>query len=101
MTMNRDKTIPAVLLGSLLLLSACKTPAKSTGAQPDTGKGKAVQAEQYYPVQTTGTWIPRKVKKKSDIVANGVTSTEGAALEQVIDAGRARQPQDATVSTRR
>lgn len=98
--MNYNEVIPAALVGSLLLLSGCSTTAKSTGAQPEAVKdqAKAVQTEQYYPVQTTGSWIPRKVKKKEDIVGNGVVAVEGAALEQAVDAGRSRQPRDASVT---
>lgn len=78
--------MPCILVCSLLLLTACSSPTKSAAPQQPA----KAQKEEYAQAQSIGSWIPRKTKKKEDVVAIGVSAVEGQALENVVNAGLSR-----------
>lgn len=80
----------AAVLACAVALTGCTTT-KTTSATPE--KPKAAKAE-YEQVNSMGSWIPRKVKKKSDLVADGTSTVDGSALERVQEAGHTRVPRD-------
>lgn len=64
-----------------------------TGCQTTTASGdQPVVRKQQTTYTGTGTWIPRKVKKKSDLIGDQTTVTSGEALERANRAGLTRVP---------
>lgn len=96
--MNPARTAPIALVAITLLLSACSSPSKSAETKD---KPKAAKQETYYQVESTGSWIPRKVRKKEDLMGSAVTAVEGEAMQKAIDAGATRHPKDADILSTR
>jgi hypothetical protein len=76
--MNRPPLLTIALVGSCAFLAGCNTPP----APAETKKASAKE-ETYVPVNSMGSWIPRKVKKKEDIIGDSGQVASGSALEKI------------------
>ncbi len=85
--MNHRLTFVIVALSAAAFLAGCNTTAK-TAAQPEKPKA-AASDEEYVQVNSTGSWLPRKVKKKRDLVGDATQQTSAEALQKVQDLGKA------------
>lgn len=83
-----SRLLPALLaVLAAAFLAGCNTTAK-TATQAE--KPKAAQAEEEtVEVSSTGSWLPRKVKKKRDLVGDATQQTSAEALQKVQDLGKA------------
>lgn len=70
------------------LLAGCNTTAK-TAAQPEKPKAAAQAEEETVEVNSTGSWLPRKVKKKRDVIGDSTQQASAEALQKVQDLGKA------------
>lgn len=73
-------------VGAIALVTGCATDKKTAD---DTKKTPSAAQEEYVTVNSMGSWIPRKVKKKDDLIGDktGVASAE--ALQKVQNMGAA------------
>ena len=62
-----------------------------TSAQPEKQKASR---DEYVQVNSMGSWIPRKVKKKSDLIGDSTQVVESDALQRVQAAGAANVPKE-------
>jgi curli biogenesis system outer membrane secretion channel CsgG len=86
---TRTALVAAILLGAAGL-AGCKTTPSSTAT---VEKPKAAKTD-YQQVNSMGSWIPRKVKKQSDLIGDSTKVVDGSALERVQQAGHTKVPRD-------
>lgn len=82
---------PALCAGLLLwavALAGCKSTQTTSAEKPKAAK------QEYVQVNSMGSWIPRKVKKQADVIADGTHTVDGAALEKVQQAGHSNVPRE-------
>ena len=71
-------------LPALCFIAGCVTKNDQTQQAPTAPKDT-----QAVKVEGVGSWIPRKVKSKKDIIGDGTVMTDSRAMEQANAAGRA------------
>ncbi len=82
-----------------VLLSGCTAPAKTTDAGKETPK--TVKQEDSAQYSSVGSWIPRKVKKKEDVLGTNTQTVSAEALQKVDDRSSTLQPRDGPAPTGR
>lgn len=86
-------TRPALLAGLVgsLLLTSCNTT-QTTASKP----AEAVQTtERTKHVNSLGSWIPRKVTTKADLIGDSAQDVDAQALERIQASGLTKGPKDA------
>lgn len=85
----KSRLLPCVLLGSLLLAATagCNSTATTAETKQAPAATKAEPAkesrQEYVRVNSMGSWIPRKVKKQSDLIGDNTKTAEAGALQRV------------------
>lgn len=89
------------LLGSVLLvaLAGCNSTATTAEAAKQPAGTKAEPAKEtrqqdYVRVNSMGSWIPRKVKKQSDLIGDSTKTAEAGALQRVQESSLANTVRD-------
>ena len=84
--MNLRLIPPALVVPSIILLSCgCTSPTKTAESKQQPA---AAQAEEpYVPVNSLGSWIPRKVKTKSDLLGDSTKTVAPEAMNAVTARG--------------
>ena len=98
--MNTPKLATLALFTTAVLLSGCAAPATTATAEKE--KPKAVKAETSQDdapaYSSLGSWIPRKVKKKEDVIGTNTVTASGEALEKVNASASTRTVQEGQLS---
>lgn len=70
-----------------LLLAGCATKPKETATETK-------KTDEYTTVTSMGSWIPRKVKTKADVIGDSTGVTDKKILERAVNAGNTRVARD-------
>ncbi len=90
--MNYAKLVPCTMLAAAVLLGGCSTSTKSADTKAPAKTAQDDQA--YVPVSTMGSWIPRKVKKKEDVIGTTGENVAPEAMNRVNAQGASNIPKD-------
>ena len=82
------------LVTTAVMLSGCAQTKTAEAEKKDPAK-----QETYTQVNSTGSWIPRKVKKKEDLIGDQTQVAAPSALDRAVAAGDSRVAKDPPATT--